>query len=1147
MASAKSKEYQLAIKIAGQVSSSFNSAIGEAEGKLTNLGTVAKQAAAVAAAAWGALQVGQFISDAVGTYGEFEQAMANTSAIAGATGEQYDALRAAALEMGKATTKSASECADALGYMSLAGWSVNDSIASLEPILRLSEATQMDLARCSDLVTDSMSALGLGVQDLPKYLDVAAQANNKSNQTAEMLMEAYIGVGGTLKNLRVPIQESGAALGVLANRGIKGSEAGNALNAVLVNLTTGTGQAGKMMEQLGISAFDSAGNFIGLQETIQRVYEATKDMTEAERNAALAAIGGKQHTDALNALMSGLTTTTAEGVTEWNALTQALYNSDGALGTMADTVTNTWQGATERLKFAMDDLKINLVSTFAPYATAAINQVAEYIPHITTAVTAAAQSFTEKALPHIIAFKDRAVELFGMASSGIGQVVSEHSATFDKLGELASRIGAFFADLKVNGEPVLDFIAGTALPAIVDGALNLVDRLADLGIFLTEHKTLVLAIIAAYAGFKGLTALSNLGGKITAATKTLEAFQQVTKGTSLVTSVLNGKLPATSAAFGVLTGKIKLTELATEAVKGKLSAFTGGFKAIGSLGKTAFSGLKSGVLAFGGVLKSIGASIMSFMATNPVGWVILAIAAVIGIVVLLYNKCEWFREKVDAIIAAVKVYLQAFWEKAKVVFQNIWETVKEVWAKIAPYLQAAWNTIVSAVSAVISFFQTNVLPGIRAVLTSIGKAFSAAWELIKTIWDFVKPYFLAIWEAIKAIFGVAVKVLGGFFKAAWERIKLVWAVVSPWFSTIWEYIKAVFSVVGAVLGGFFKTAWETIKGIWNTAVAFFQAVFDTIAGIFSAVKAVLHGDFAGAWEAIKGVFSSWGNYFQTLWDSIKNIFGAVGEWLGGVFSAAWSGIGNITSTALESLKGSINAIGTFLQEKVPFLGAIFTGWASSITAAIDNIKAVFGGIIEFIQNVFSGNWSAAWQNIVDIFSNIFGAIANLVKAPINGVISAINFILEKINSISVTIPDWVPGVGGKQLGFNLPTIPQLAEGGVVNQPTLLEAGEAGTEAIIPLSELWGQMHGLMEDAMRSSNVIPITDLLAELRGNRDNPPPQDGGNGQPPIVIHYQPQYHFEGEAPSREDLEAAERMSQEEFNRMAKQWLKDIDRTKLA
>ena len=342
MASATgSKEYKLAIKIAGAVSSSFDSAIGEAGQKISNLGSIAQAAAATAAAAWGALKLGEFISDAVDTYQGFEQAMANTSAIAGATGEEYEALRQAALDMGKATSKTAEECADALGYMSLAGWDVNTSIASLEPVLRLSEATGLDLARCSDLVTDSMSALGIEAKDLAGYLDVAAQANNKSNQTAEMLMEAYIGVGGTLKNLNIPIQQSAAALGVMANRGIKGSEAGNALNAVLVNLTTGTGQAGTMMKKLGISAFDSNGKFIGLQETIQKVYEATKDMTEAERNAALAAIGGKQHTDALNALMSGLTTTTAEGASEWDALAESLYNSEGAMAAMADTVTNT--------------------------------------------------------------------------------------------------------------------------------------------------------------------------------------------------------------------------------------------------------------------------------------------------------------------------------------------------------------------------------------------------------------------------------------------------------------------------------------------------------------------------------------------------------------------------------------------------------------------------------------------------------------------------------------------------------------------------------------------------------------------------------------------------------------------------------------
>ena len=136
------------------------------------------------------------------------------------------------------------------------------------------------------------------------------------------------------------------------------------------------------------------------------------------------------------------------------------------------------------------------------------------------------------------------------------------------------------------------------------------------------------------------------------------------------------------------------------------------------------------------------------------------------------------------------------------------------------------------------------------------------------------------------------------------------------------------------------------------------------------------------------------------------------------------------------------------------MGALFSGWAASISAAIENIKAIFSGIIDFVQNVFSGNWSAAWQNIVDIFGNLFGMIVNLAKAPINGVISAINFVLEKINGISVTIPDWVPGVGGTTLGFNIPTIPQLATGGIVTAPTILEAGEGGEpKAVLPLSKL----------------------------------------------------------------------------------------------
>lgn len=378
MASGKT-QYELLLEINGKLDKSFSGAAKGAQKQLDSLSSCWKKLAGVAAAGIAAFGVGSFLGDAVDTYKDFEKSMSNTAAIADASETDYKKLEDAAREMGKATTKTAAEAADALGYMALAGWDVDDSIQALEPVLRLSEATSMDLATCSDLVTDSMSALGVTVDDLSDYLDIAAKANNKSNQSAQQLMEAYLGVGGTLTGLGVELEESATALGVMANRGIKGSEAGNALNAVLVNLTTGTGQAGEMMEKLGISAFDSQGKFIGVAETLQKVEEATSSMTDEQRNAALAAIGGKQHIDALNALMAGLTTTTADGTTEWAALEKELQNASGALDTMAAKSTDNLAGSLARLESAADDLKIELVSAFAPSISKGIEYLASSV------------------------------------------------------------------------------------------------------------------------------------------------------------------------------------------------------------------------------------------------------------------------------------------------------------------------------------------------------------------------------------------------------------------------------------------------------------------------------------------------------------------------------------------------------------------------------------------------------------------------------------------------------------------------------------------------------------------------------------------------------------------------------------------------
>ncbi len=384
------KQYELAIKIAGMIDGSLASSCSLTKKQLRDIAKAAADAnrssvsfqdamtkagpgidaawsglkktamttvAAMAAAEAAVLAVGAASAE-VGM--EFESAMSSWKATASASETDYMRAREAALEMGRTTSRTATESAEALEYMALAGWSVEDSIAGLPGILRMSEATGLDLARVSDLVTDSMSALGVGIQDLGGYLDVAAKANNKSNQTAEQLMEAYLGVGGTMKNLRVPVQESAAALGVLANRGIKGSEAGNALNAVMVNLTTGSGQAGKMMDTLGISAFDSQGNFIGLRETLEVLNQSLSGLSEEQRNAAMAAIGGKQHVDALNDLMAGLNTEVAEGVSEWASLETELYRADGALEKMAAMKLDNLQGDLDILQSALQDTGIRI-------------------------------------------------------------------------------------------------------------------------------------------------------------------------------------------------------------------------------------------------------------------------------------------------------------------------------------------------------------------------------------------------------------------------------------------------------------------------------------------------------------------------------------------------------------------------------------------------------------------------------------------------------------------------------------------------------------------------------------------------------------------------------------------------------------------
>lgn len=318
-------------------------------------------------------------SFAISSGKDFETSMSNVQGISGATGSDLKKLEDAAKEMGRTTSKSAAESADALGYMALAGWDTTQMLEGLEPILRASEAGNMDLATCSDLVTDSMSALGVKTSDLTGYLDIVSKAQSSSNTTMQGLLEAYIGCGGTLRNLNVPLEESASLLGVLANRGIKSSEAGTALNSLMVNLIGANKKATTAMTELGVSAWDADGNFIGIKETLSKLNDALGNCTDEQKALFQAQIGGKTQMDTLQALLSGVNE-------EYDDLHTKLSDCDGAMLATAKTMQDNVNGAFVTLKSATEGLGIAIYDNIKEYLKETLLEVSEWVTKFSNAI-----------------------------------------------------------------------------------------------------------------------------------------------------------------------------------------------------------------------------------------------------------------------------------------------------------------------------------------------------------------------------------------------------------------------------------------------------------------------------------------------------------------------------------------------------------------------------------------------------------------------------------------------------------------------------------------------------------------------------------------------------------------------------------------
>lgn len=421
---------------------------------------------------------------------------------------------------------------------------------------------------------------------------------------------------------------------------------------------------------------------------------------------------------------------------------------------------------------------------------------------------------------------------------------------------------------------------------------------------------------------------------------------------------------------------------------------------------------------------------------------------------------------------------------ADAMYQSLMSNMPEISAaieEVSPVVAEIAEDFADWAGGAISEGLPVLVDGIRDFADWAGKAYEKAKPFLSFLWEH-KGTVLAVAAGAKALsvgMGAANKAMGAYKNAKGMLANLQ--------KIVPVYTKLIAATKASTLAT--KAATVATKAM-RAAVKFLTSPMGMTLGIITAVAAALVLLYKN-WDTVKAWLVNFGNTVNQIWTNFSNMVG-----------------------------NAITAIG----QKFPLLGAYLQGWWESIQAAVDNVKAIFQNIIDFISNVFSGNWSAAWQNIVNIFGNLFGMIVNLAKAPINGVISAINWVLSKINSISVTIPDWVPGVGGKTLGFNIPTIPQLAEGGVATSPTLAEIGEGGEpEAVMPLSKL-----------------AALLDEYTKKPKPTGGAGRQEDGGGE---TIVFSPVLNFYGKA-DREEVEEATRISFEEFKRLYKR-LKAEERRK--
>ncbi len=1087
MAAGGGKEMEIAIKIAGKVESSFKNALSQAT---KGLGTITKTVASATAAA--AAAVGAMGIAAINTGREFEGAMSQVAATmlidkTTAEGQKaFETLENAARECGASTAFSATEAAEALNYLALAGYDADKAATALPTVLKLAGAGAMDLAAASDMVTDSMSALGIEATEanLTQFSDQLAQTASKANTSVAQLGEAILTVGGTAKGLAGGTTELNTALGILADNGLKGAEGGTHLRNIILSLQNPTDKAATSLKSLGVDVYDAQGNMRGLNDVFKDLQGAMDGMDNASKDTILSTLFNKTDLTAANAMLANCTD-------RFDELSASIENSTGACENMYAIQLDNLNGDIDILKSGLSDLGISIyqdlngplremtqlatsmvgelseayksggmegmVGAVGGCMAEVVNTIADYAPQVVSMGVDLLENFISGITDNSGALATAASEVITVFVEGLFTLVPQVIlAGIDILTQFVQSMTAQLPQLISTGtQAIVNFVNGIIqrLPEVISTALTLVQTLVN---SIGQNAPMLIS-----------AAIQLIGNLVLGIVSMLPQLLQM--GIQLILSL----------AQGILSNLPQILQMGVQIIISLVSGITQMLPMIIQGGIQLIISLIQGIIANLGNIVQAAVQIVITLATGliqAIPQLIAAIPQLVGAIIDTILSTNWLDVGIQIIKGLIDGILstgKSLWNAIKSLFTggvDILDTSSQSAAVVNSYATGI-NSNAGTVTAAANSMATNAFSGMdtsgaTAAGTQAGTAFSTG-----------------LTESMAS---------GGLDTAAFSTNMTNMGMTGA---------TALNTSLSAGLATPVDTSGLLDAGAISTNM--------TAAGTQGATAFTtgLNTGLSGTTINTSALAVDTSGLTATLTTAGTDGATAIGTGMTGNSQAvtqAATTLGNDVNTALDS---GWNKANTSAQTAMQRLATTVTDAARSAASAV----------------------KAAFENMTIT-----------IPKPRIPVINVSTSSVSYGDGGSVSVPNF--SVSWNALGgiFDQPTI--------FNTPAGMQGvGEAGPEAVLPLDTLWAKMKEILNEAIAASGGASLIDAFIEkLKGigtGGGGGQPELAGAGGP--TIQYSPVYNLYGSA-GKEEIAEADRMSQAEFNKLMKQYEKDQQRRKL-